>query len=372
MRISFLLVLCAFHCSYAQGLPEIPLSKSWVNNIVAKAEIIARPISTPKKRVLLFSLFTGFEHWTIPHTSAVLTAAAQKTGQYEIIESTDIDMFDAQILDSFDVVILNNTCSKREHRDIFLDVLEQRILLTPEQVRQKALTLEDNLLSFVKNGKGLVVLHGGITMLNKSQAFSTLVGGSFDYHPPQQEIAVSLVEENHPILSPFKGKGFTHIDEPYFFKGAYDKKDFRPLLSMKASQITKKKSANIPDIQYISWIKSYGKGRVFYASMSHNPQSYEQPGLVAFLVKGIDYAREHLFVMIDHWWIDQSSSTGMAKSSASVNSVPSFGPLERRALISSAVSLSGSLAKALLTYCTMAAISASVRLYCRVSRASPD
>ena len=42
--------------------------------------------------------------------------------------------------------------------------------------------------------------------------------------------------------------------------------------------------------RYISWIKPYGEGRVFYCSPSHNAQSFENPKLLQFMLNGIQYA----------------------------------------------------------------------------------
>ena len=79
-------------------------------------------------------------------------------------------------------------------------------------------------------------------------------------------------------------------DEPYFFKNAYFKYDFRPLLYMELDNIEIKQKRPKDKIKYVSWIKRYGKGRVFYSSPSHNAQSYEQSEFLEFLYKGFLYA----------------------------------------------------------------------------------
>jgi hypothetical protein len=38
-----------------------------------------------------------------------------------------------------------------------------------------------------------------------------------------------------PPVAAFKGKAFTPIDEPYFFKNAYKDKSFRPLIELDAA-----------------------------------------------------------------------------------------------------------------------------------------
>ena len=108
-------------------------------------------------------------------------------------------------------------------------------------------------------------------------------------HPVQQEITLELCEPDHPLVKAFGGKSFVHIDEPYLFNKAYTKKNFRPLLYMDSSKLTNKNKEIDEKIKYVSWIKSFGKGRVFYVSPSHNAQSFEDVRLVKFYLDGLQY-----------------------------------------------------------------------------------
>ena len=62
--------------------------------------------------------------------------------------------------------------------------------------------------------------------LNNSEKFGELLGGAFDFHPKQQEVVATAVDPDHPLVRAFEGKPFVHVDEPYLFKGEYDKKNF--------------------------------------------------------------------------------------------------------------------------------------------------
>ena len=92
-------------------------------------------------------------------------------------------------------------------------------------------------------------------------------------------------------MQAFEGKPFVHVDEPYLFGKAYEKKNFRPLLVMDTSKLKcgKKQEQVQSDIRYVSWVKRHEKGRVFYISPSHNAQSFEDPRLLQFLLDGIQY-----------------------------------------------------------------------------------
>lgn len=271
----------------SQDLKPFELTEEWTNSIVSELPNDF-PKLKKKRKILVFSLFTGFDHWTVPHTEAVIKGIAEKSGNFEVITSKDVLMFDEQNIKQFDAIVLNNNCSERDNRNLFYDVFKKE--QNSDDAWAEAKKIEENLLNFVKEGKGLVVLHGGITMLNKSKKFSELVGGSFDYHPKQQMIEVKLVDDKNPILKGFKGNGFEHVDEPYFFNNAYFDYDFVPLLYMEANNIEGKSAEVAKNKSYLAWIKGYGEGRVFYSSPSHNPQSYENPGLLSFLLNGLLYA----------------------------------------------------------------------------------
>lgn len=279
-----------YSCSYSQkSLDPIPLDSAWKQKIYELAPEKAEAPVLKKHKVLLFSLFTGFDHWVIPHADVVITTLGEKTGAYEIIKSTDVYLFEKETLKQFDAVVLNNNCSVGPRRDLFFDALDVNTTMSEEDKQLKAAKFEANLLAFVKNGGGLAVLHGGIVMQNNSEEISKMVGGSFDYHPPQQDIELKVAETDHPLTKAFDGKSFTHYDEPYFFKNAYTEKNFRPMLYMEISRIKKVRHETEDKVAYVSWIKSYGKGKVFYVSPSHNAQSYENPNMLRYYLNGMQY-----------------------------------------------------------------------------------
>lgn len=291
LLIFAVLVLIMSNNLFAQkkSLEAIPLDSTWKQKIYELAPEKPTAIPTKEHKVLLFSLFTGFNHWVIPHANHVITALGEKTGAYQVIQSADVFLFEKETLKQFDAIVLNNNCSVGPRRDLFLDALDFNTTLSEESKVEKAAEFEQNLLEYVKNGGGLAVLHGGIVMQNNSEEVSKMIGGSFDYHPPQQDIELHIEEKGHPLTAAFNEMSFIHFDEPYFFKNAYNDKNFRPLLSMEISKIKKVRHKTDDKDAYVSWIKRYGEGRVFYCSPSHNAQSYEKPALLLFYLNGMQY-----------------------------------------------------------------------------------
>ncbi|MBK1875913.1 ThuA domain-containing protein [Pelagicoccus mobilis] len=273
--------------SKGQGLPEIALTPEWIAKIEALAPREAQAEPKKKRLVLVFNLITGFVHWNTPHFSEVVRLMGEKSGAYDVVISDDVSWFEKESIQKFDAIVLINTCSKRPHRNLFFDKLQDM---------DKAMELEANLIEYVASGKGLVGFHGAIVMQNLSEAFSDTMGGSFDYHPKQTTVVGKVLNHDHPISSAFKGKNLEHIDEPYCFNGAYSKYNFHPLLEMEVPEFTPEEQEKLFSrskekvTRYISWIKPHGEGRVFYCSPSHNAQSFENSDLLQFMLNGIQYA----------------------------------------------------------------------------------
>ena len=274
---------------HGQSLPSFELSSEWKEKIESMVSDQKKTHVKKKKKLLIFSLHTGYQHWTIPHTEAVMQMIAQNSGAFEVTPSRDYNVFNKKNISKYDVIVLNNTNSHGDRRDLFWDIFNKDSTLSQQQKIKKAKRLEDNLIQFVRKGKGLMLLHGAIVMQNNSIEFSNMTGGSFDYHPPQQKLHVKLVDPKHPLVSSFDPNGFIHYDEPYFFKNAYYRYDFRPLLYVELDKIKMNRERPKDKIKYISWIKRYGRGRVFYSSPSHNAQSFENRKFLQFLGNGLLY-----------------------------------------------------------------------------------
>ena len=219
----------------------------------------------------------------------MLKILGRKSKAFEIHIGYDIENFNKKNLKKYDAVILNNSNPSGPGRDLFSDLLRQNTTLTDQEIKIKAATYEQNLMNYVTKGGGLMIMHGAITVQNNATHFSKMTGGSFDYHPKQQEIHVKEVDLNHPLVKAFKGKGLTHIDEPYFFKNAYFDYDFRPLLYMEVDKIEGLREEVDEKVIYVSWIKRYGKGRVFYSSPGHNAQSLDNPDVLHYFLDGMQY-----------------------------------------------------------------------------------
>lgn len=234
------------------------------------------------RKVLIFNRVAGF-----PHSSRFLGAQAmkmlgEKTGAFEGTVSDDASLFDtADKLKDYDGIILVSTTQ---------NFLEDK---SNKEMSEKRL---QNLLEFVKGGKGLVGIHAASDAYYGSHEYMDMIGGSFStHHAGNEKIAVVNEDPSNPIMAAFDGKNFNFADEIYRFYPEsrnhkyqpFSRKHVHVLLSV---DITKNKNDQPGTDMPVAWIHRVGEGRVFYSSLGHNEYVFWNPQILKFYLAGIQYS----------------------------------------------------------------------------------
>jgi type 1 glutamine amidotransferase len=241
-----------------------------------EAAMPAKPVATPKqpRKLLVFNLCKGFKHGSIPYWDKALEIMGSKTGAFEVLVSGDMAMFRAENLNKFDAVCLNNTT---------------RLGFEEAELRK-------SLMKFIKGGKGIIGIHAATDNFYKWPEAAEMMGGQFCGHPwgGGGTWAVKIDDPEHPLMAPYKGKGFKVNDEIYLTRPPlYSRDKQRVLMSLDMSD---KATGGVDGGKFsdadvgLSWIKDYGKGRLFYCSLGHNNHLTWDPALLAHYLAGIQFA----------------------------------------------------------------------------------
>ncbi len=242
-----------------------------------------------KRTLLVFSRSWGYKHQVIPFGKKAFELLGKKTAAYDVVVSDDVSLFEPQNLKKFDAVVFNNT-----NNEIFLpedfDSLSAKEKQKAEKYDQ---ILKKSFVDFLKGGKGLAVIHAGVASFRKWEEFGEIIGARFDNHPWNSGSTVTLkVEEpDHPLLQAFKSKPFEVTDEIYQVKAPYSRDRLRVLLSIDTSRTNMNvKNIHRKDGDFaISWIKTYGKGRVFYCALGHEKHIFYDPLILQHLLDAIQF-----------------------------------------------------------------------------------
>ncbi|MBM4082807.1 MAG: ThuA domain-containing protein, partial [Planctomycetes bacterium] len=151
-----------------------------------------------------------------------------------------------------------------------------------------------SLLDFVAGGKGIVGIHAATDAQYQQWAdYGKLMGGYFSGHPWNEVVTVKIDDPGHPVNAAFQGKSFEVADEIYQFKDPYSREALRVLLSLDTAKTKMDKGDKIrrTDGDFaVSWVRSYGKGRVFYCSLGHRNEIFWNPTVLQHYLDGIQFA----------------------------------------------------------------------------------
>jgi len=135
---------------------------------------------------------------------------------------------------------------------------------------------KNGLLNFVASGKGYAGVHSAADSFRDCPEYRAMVGGHFVTHPHYREYQVSVADEEHPIMQGL-GAEFLVTDEQYIL-------DYDPRVHVLASALHKGRAMPA------AWTKPWGKGRVFYLALGHDPKACGQEIFRTLLQRGAKWA----------------------------------------------------------------------------------
>ncbi len=252
----------------------------------------ARVEPAAARRLLVFSRSWGYVHSAIPYGAKAVELMGQKTGAFEAVLADDDTPFEPQNLKQFDAILFNNT-----NNEIFLPEDFDK-LSAPQQAKARARDemLKKSLVAFLRGGGGLAVTHAGVASFRQWPEFGEIIGARFDNHPwgAGSTVVLRVEEPGHPLTAAFKEPVFIVTDELYQVKDPYSRDKVRVLLSIdpKRTRITpqQRKAIHRADMDFpMTWVKSYGKGRVFYCALGHQHELFWNPVVLQHYLDGIQF-----------------------------------------------------------------------------------
>ena len=249
------------------------------------AALPQRAPASPQKarKLLVFDLNVNYGgHGSIPFANYAFEQMGQRTGAYTTVVSRDPSVFARESLRQFDAVFLNNNVG---------NLFEDRVL-------------RQNLADFVSGGGGLLGVHG------TSVAFTKWPGGAEDWpefgvmlgarganhRAANERVFIRLEDPRHPLVAAFDSPGFEYQDEFFRYGDPYSRNRVRVLLSI--DTVKTDLTQGVPpghverqDNDYaLAWVRSYGRGRVFYCTIAHNPSVFCDARMLQFYLAGIQFA----------------------------------------------------------------------------------
>ncbi|MGE4550540.1 MAG: PVC-type heme-binding CxxCH protein, partial [Opitutales bacterium] len=205
-------------------------------------------------------LFLGHEskhHNSNEYYPMLAKALGRDAIYFDYVTSVEVALGDAKYLGMFDALLLYANHPR----------------LTAKQWK--------NLQDYVRNGGGFVPVHCASWCFSNVPGFDQLVGGRFKSHKTGTFTA-RVVKANHPAMAGVKE--FDAWDETYFHNN-HNEKNRTVLMArdaMKGDPHTKPEPW--------TWVRTEGKGRVFYTASGHDERVWNHPKFHQLMKSGILWA----------------------------------------------------------------------------------
>ena len=231
------------------------------------------------KHVLVVAQTKGFEHDSISAAMDAVYQMGKQSGLWDTMLRTDTELLtkkkfagnNAKNLDYFDCIIFASTTGELEMDD-----------------SQKA----DFLSAIHDDGKGFVGIHAALDTNYKWPEYGEMIGGWFDQHPWMTFQAPIITEDpDFPAVRHFP-KAFVKFDEIYQPK-EWSRDKVNVLLSLDPNKLDYENNPRVHRTDHdfaVAWAKMYGKGRVFYSTLGHTEESWDDPDIKRMYFEAIRWA----------------------------------------------------------------------------------
>ena len=236
----------------------------------------AQTAPQPKKRLLVLGEEKGYRHEAVSHAIATIEHLGCETGLWTATIRTDTEAL---------------TKKKLEYNAKNLNDFDAVLFYTGGELETNA-EQKAALLSFVRDdGKGFIGVHSAAITFTGWPEYGEMIGGYFDEHPWGTFDAPILVEDpDFPGMQQWP-KSFVLKDEIYQIKD-FSRDKVRVLMRLDATKLDlNNPRVHRKDLDFaVSWAKMYGKGRVYYSTLGHVEQNWDDPRIQKMYVEAIKWA----------------------------------------------------------------------------------
>lgn len=245
----------------------------------------AAEIGGKTRKVLFFTRSQGFEHDVIRRKSAGELSFAEKMmvdlgkqNGFEVTATKDGSVFTPEGLEQFDVIAFYTTGDLEKPNDPGRNDFSK-----PMPAGGK-----DALLKAIAGGKGFLGLHcASDTFHSKGSEvdpYIKMLGGEFEFHGSQQKAKLFAVDKNFAAIPGLED--FEMTEEWYVLKNI---NHAMHVLLMQGTKTMSEDRYKQHEAYPETWARMEGKGRVFYSSMGHREDVWQNPIFQKVLLGGLNW-----------------------------------------------------------------------------------
>lgn len=269
-----------------------------IEDLTPKKPHVAPP--QPRKLLVWGRLWS---YMTNPLTEATVRILGKKTRAFEVVVTDDPQALLPEKLKDIDAIFLLHSL----HRRFFLPPWDLKSMTQEQQDSAQELDrrIKQSILRFIReDGKGIAAIEGALNAFKDWTDFGELMGATMNGEYVG-DFVIRVEEPGHALAACLGGQPFRVFDQAYVPGPPYSRKNVRVLLTLDLAQTTdpttsEKMAWLRPSVKKLeqltgrreyplSWIKPYGKGRVFYLSLGVQKAPYSNALFLRYLLAGIQF-----------------------------------------------------------------------------------
>jgi type 1 glutamine amidotransferase len=235
--------------------------KKLFTSLLTLALVATSALAAEPKRVIVCTATLGFRHGSIPFAEKTLQKLADESKAYVIVDwvkqpkSPDMDKLSPANLEAqkIDMVIFANTTGD---------------LPLPDK---------EGFIKWIESGHAFSAMHSGSDTLHGFPGYREMLQGEFKTHGDQTPADLIAGDKAHPANAGIGEKWDLTQEEMYLFKeGTHDRAKVRELWFLRHMPMDKNNQTFCP----VSWCRMAGTGRVFYTSLGHREDLWDETDAV--------------------------------------------------------------------------------------------
>lgn len=217
------------------------------------------------------------QHASVSHALAVIERLGYDSGQWDTFIRTDSNIIaerplktDGSPASGGPSLASTDAIFFMGHREVPLD----------ETQRQE-------LLAFVRGGKGFVAAHTALTAFASWPEFLDLIGARYGGHPVSG--AGTIINERPDFPATRHLPPSFPFDDEFYLPSEYSRDQIDVLLRLDLSGVEREGLRDDRDYP-LAWVKNYGEGRVFFGSFAHASETWDDRDIQQMYFEAIRWA----------------------------------------------------------------------------------
>lgn len=236
--------------------------------ILALVALTGSGFAAEKKRVIVCTVTTGFRHSSIPFAEKTLEKLGKESGLYEVVDF-------ARQPASKDPALMKESMDKLSPENLTKNKIDAVIFANT--TGDLPLPDRDGFIKWIEEGHGFCGMHSAGDTFHGFPGYLNMLQAEFKGHGRQVPADLVAGDKAHPANAAIGDAWPISLEEMYEFKdGSHDREKLRALWFLRHHPQNPNQAGYFP----VSWCRMAGKGHVFYTSLGHREDLWDETDAV--------------------------------------------------------------------------------------------